>query len=93
VPGRAGTAAPLRRSASAAAWVLISGMAALPAGVPGRPPVQVWVHCQGGYRASAAASLLAAAGHQVTLVDDDYSRAAAAGLPLTGGAVPAAPAA
>ena len=63
----------------------------LPAPAPGRAPV--WVHCQGGYRASAAASLLAAAGHQVTLVDDDYSRAARAGLPLTGGAVPAASAA
>ena len=53
----------------------------------------VWVHCQGGYRASVAASLLAAAGHRVTLVDDDYGRAATAGLRLTGGAVPAAPAA
>jgi hypothetical protein len=41
------------------------------------------VHCQAGYRAGIAASLLAAAGHQVILVDDDYGRAAAAGLPLT----------
>jgi hypothetical protein len=30
-----------------------------------------------------AASFLAAAGHQVTIVDDDYGRAAAAGLPVT----------
>jgi hydroxyacylglutathione hydrolase len=60
----------------------------LPAPAPGRAPVPVWVHCQGGYRASVAASLLAAAGHQVTVVDDDYGRAAAAGLPLTGSAVP-----
>ncbi len=54
--------------------------------LPGRPPAPVWVHCQAGYRAGIAASLLAAAGHQVILVDDDYARAAAAGLPLTGAA-------
>jgi hydroxyacylglutathione hydrolase len=65
----------------------------LPTGATGRPTVPVWVHCQGGYRAGVAASLLAAAGHQVTVVDDDYGRAAAAGLPLTGGAVPSVPAA
>ncbi len=57
----------------------------LPPQLPGRAPVPVWVHCQAGYRAAIAASLLAAAGHQVTLVDDDYAQAAAAGLPLTGG--------
>jgi hydroxyacylglutathione hydrolase len=57
----------------------------LPPQLPGRAPVPVWVHCQAGYRAAIAASLLAAAGHQVTLVDDDYAHAAAAGLPLTGG--------
>ena len=51
------------------------------------------MHCQGGYRAGVAASLLAAAGHVVTLVDDDYGRAAGAGLPLTGSTAPAAPAA
>ena len=64
--------------------------------LPGRCPPgtgPVWVHCQGGYRASVAASLLAAAGHQVTVVDDDYGRAAAAGLPLTGETAPAVPAA
>ena len=55
----------------------------LPAGAPGRPPIPVWVHCQRGYRACVAASLLAAAGHQVILVDEDYSRAADAGLPVT----------
>jgi hypothetical protein len=32
-------------------------------------------------------------GHRVTVVDDDYGAAAAAGSPLTGGAVPAVPAA
>jgi rhodanese-related sulfurtransferase len=45
----------------------------------------LWVHCQSGYRAAIAAALLAAAGHQVTLVDDDFARAAAAGLPCAGG--------
>ena len=56
--------------------------------LPARPSVPVWVHCQGGYRAGVAASLLAAAGHQVTIVDDDYDRAADAGLPVTGSAAP-----
>ena len=55
--------------------------------LPGRlhelPRGPLWVHCQAGYRASIAASLLQAAGHAVTAIDDDFSRAAAAGLPLT----------
>ena len=63
-------------------------MGELPTGEPGRPSIPVWVHCQGGYRASVAASLLQAAGHTVTVVDDDFAGAAAAGLPLTGDAVP-----
>jgi hydroxyacylglutathione hydrolase len=46
------------------------------------PRGALWVHCQGGYRASIAASLLLAAGHAVTAVDDDFGRAAAAGLPV-----------
>jgi hydroxyacylglutathione hydrolase len=45
--------------------------------LPGGP---LWVYCQGGYRASIAASLLQAAGHTVTAVDDDFARAASAGL-------------
>ncbi len=52
--------------------------------LPGRtrdlPHGPLWVHCQGGYRASIAASLLQAAGHTVTAVDDDLGRAADAGL-------------
>jgi rhodanese-related sulfurtransferase len=40
------------------------------------------VHCQAGYRASIAASILHAAGREVTAVDDDYNRAALAGLPV-----------
>jgi len=59
----------------------------------GRVPVPVWVHCQAGYRAGVAASLLQAAGCPAIVVDEDYGRAAAAGLPLSRAAVPAAPAA
>jgi glyoxylase-like metal-dependent hydrolase (beta-lactamase superfamily II)/rhodanese-related sulfurtransferase len=62
----------------------------LPAAGPAR--ATVWVHCQSGYRASVAASLLAAAGHRMTVVDDDFGRTAAAGLPLTGDAIRRAPA-
>ncbi len=43
----------------------------------------VWVHCQSGYRATIAASLLIRAGHQVVCVDDDFDTAAKAGLPVT----------
>ncbi|MGW4488957.1 MBL fold metallo-hydrolase [Amycolatopsis sp. NPDC004368] len=52
----------------------------------GEVPVgEVWVHCQAGYRASIAASVLAAAGNQVVAVDDEFDRAASAGLPVTAG--------
>jgi hydroxyacylglutathione hydrolase len=60
----------------------------LPARLPDLPSGPIWVHCQAGYRASVAASILHAAGHPVTAIDDDFSRAALAGLPLT--AAPAA---
>lgn len=47
------------------------------------PPGEIWVHCAGGYRASIAASLLAADGRTVVAVDDDFAaHAEAAGLPL-----------
>jgi rhodanese-related sulfurtransferase len=46
------------------------------------PPGEVWVHCQSGYRAMIAASLLCADGRQVVSVNDHFSNAAAAGLPL-----------
>ena len=55
--------------------------------LPGRvgelPDLPVWVHCQAGYRASIAASILQATGHSVTAVDDDLTRAGQAGLTLT----------
>ena len=44
---------------------------------------EVWVHCASGYRASTAASVIAANGGNVVLVDDDFdTNAAAAGLPV-----------
>jgi rhodanese-related sulfurtransferase/glyoxylase-like metal-dependent hydrolase (beta-lactamase superfamily II) len=46
------------------------------------PAGEVWVHCATGYRASMAASLLAAAGHQVVAINDDYDSAATAGLDI-----------
>jgi glyoxylase-like metal-dependent hydrolase (beta-lactamase superfamily II)/rhodanese-related sulfurtransferase len=49
----------------------------VPAGHP-------WVHCASGYRAAIAASLLDRAGHEVTLIDDDYGNAGPAGLALAG---------
>ena len=48
------------------------------------PDGEVWVHCGGGYRASIAASVLAARAMPVVAVDDDFSEhAASAGLPVT----------
>jgi hydroxyacylglutathione hydrolase len=54
----------------------------LPGRLAGLPPGLIWVHCQAGYRASVAASLLDAAGRSVTAIDDDFGRAALAGLPV-----------
>ena len=48
---------------------------------------EVWVHCASGYRASIAASALAAHGRRVVAIDDDFAEhAAQAGLPLTSAA-------
>jgi rhodanese-related sulfurtransferase len=38
------------------------------------------VHCAAGYRATIAASMLAANGRHVVAVDDDFDRARANGL-------------
>ncbi|TYB42970.1 MBL fold metallo-hydrolase [Actinomadura chibensis] len=54
----------------------------LPVRIDEVPPGEVWVHCGAGYRASIAASLLAAAGRRVVVVDDEYGSAARTGLPL-----------
>jgi glyoxylase-like metal-dependent hydrolase (beta-lactamase superfamily II)/rhodanese-related sulfurtransferase len=56
-------------------------LADLPERLPAIPPGRLWVHCQAGYRAGIAASLLDRAGHDVVLVDDDFARAAAARPP------------
>ena len=44
------------------------------------PPGEVWVHCQAGYRAAIAASLLDAAGRQVVLINDHFAVAERTGL-------------
>jgi hydroxyacylglutathione hydrolase len=62
----------------------------LPARLADVPEGEVWVHCEAGYRASIAASLLDAAGRAVVAVDDEFRRAAPAGLPLDGRLVHAA---
>ena len=54
----------------------------LPGRVPDLPPGPIWVHCQAGYRAAIAASILHAAGRAVTAIDDEFSHAALAGLPI-----------
>lgn len=50
------------------------------------PAGEVWVHCRSGYRASIAASVLAAAGRQVVAVDDDFDQAVHTDLALAGSA-------
>ncbi|KQZ88438.1 MBL fold metallo-hydrolase [Phycicoccus sp. Root563] len=51
------------------------------------PAGEVWVHCAGGYRASIAASVLAARGVPVVAVDDSFGEnAASSGLPITAAA-------
>ena len=45
----------------------------------GRP---VWLYCGSGFRASAGASVLEAAGVDLVHVDDDFPNAATAGLPI-----------
>jgi hydroxyacylglutathione hydrolase len=42
----------------------------------------VWVHCASGFRASIAASILDAAGKNVTTIADDFDQAEGHGLPL-----------
>jgi len=56
----------------------------LPSRLTQVPAGEVWVHCEAGYRASVAASFLDAAGRTVVAVDDEYPRAARAGLPVDG---------
>jgi hydroxyacylglutathione hydrolase len=46
------------------------------------PAGETWVHCQSGYRATVAASMLQAAGHTVVAIDDEFAHAGPAGLEL-----------
>jgi rhodanese-related sulfurtransferase len=45
------------------------------------PAGQVWVVCRSGYRATVAASLLAAAGRDVVAVDDESTTPPRSGFP------------
>lgn len=45
----------------------------------------LYVHCETGYRASVACSLLDRAGRSAVLVDDEFANAARVGLPITTG--------
>ena len=56
----------------------------LPSRLADVPAGEAWVHCGAGYRACIAASFLDAAGRTVVAVDDEYDRAAGAGLPVHG---------
>lgn len=47
----------------------------LPHALASLPDAEYWVHCHSGFRAAIAASLLAAAGHRVVLVDDSVEYA------------------
>lgn len=47
------------------------------------PDGEIWVHCAGGYRAALAASILLAHGRTVVHVDDSFTNAGPAGLPLS----------
>lgn len=50
------------------------------------PQGEIWVHCGSGYRASIAASVLAARGRTVVTVDDAFANAPDAPLPMTSSA-------
>ena len=50
------------------------------------PQGEIWVHCGSGYRASIAASVLAARGRTVVTVDDAFDNASDAPLPMTSSA-------
>jgi glyoxylase-like metal-dependent hydrolase (beta-lactamase superfamily II)/rhodanese-related sulfurtransferase len=52
----------------------------LPARLEEISPGEIWVHCHSGYRAAMAASMLAAEGRDVVIIDDAFSAAREAGL-------------
>jgi rhodanese-related sulfurtransferase len=72
-----------RRSPGSGARALHLSLPDLPTRVGDVSPGVVWVHCGSGYRATAAASLLARAGRTVVVIDDNYGNADTAGIALT----------
>jgi rhodanese-related sulfurtransferase len=56
----------------------------LPRRVADVPAGEVWVHCASGYRASVAASFIAAAGRTPVAIDDSFENAEMVGLHLVG---------
>jgi rhodanese-related sulfurtransferase len=46
------------------------------------PAGEVWVYCRSGYRSNIAASILAGHGRSVASIDDEFTNAAKAGLPV-----------
>ncbi|MBD8871086.1 MBL fold metallo-hydrolase [Nocardioides donggukensis] len=48
------------------------------------PDEEIWVHCASGYRASVAASLIAARGRRLVAIDDSFDHAEDVGLHLVG---------
>jgi glyoxylase-like metal-dependent hydrolase (beta-lactamase superfamily II)/rhodanese-related sulfurtransferase len=49
------------------------------------PDGQVWVHCGSGYRAAIAASMLAAAGRDAVIIDDEWTNATSSGVRVVTG--------
>jgi len=47
------------------------------------PEGEVWIYCRTGYRSTIAASMLAAHGRTAVSIDDEFTNAETAGLPLT----------
>ena len=78
----------VRRPEEWAAGHLLGSTNVFVAELPGRlgelPEGTLWVHCASGYRAGVAASILAWAGREVVLVDDEWANALEAGLPVVG---------
>ncbi|SCL53206.1 Glyoxylase, beta-lactamase superfamily II [Micromonospora chersina] len=54
----------------------------LPTRLADVPPGAIWVHCGSGYRATAAASLLANAGRTVVVINDKFDQAEPAGVAM-----------
>ena len=52
--------------------------------VPADVGDELWVHCEGGYRASVAASFLSATGHALVAIDDSFENARGVDLHLVG---------